>query len=45
MKVSDISNEDWNILRPDYQDELSTMKYVDDDEFEIMLLNSKKERK
>lgn len=41
IAIKDIPDELWNQLRPDYQDELSCMKYIDYDEFNSMLYNSK----
>lgn len=45
IKVSDIPDDEWNSLREDYQDELSCIDYVDEDEYLIMLSISQKFRR
>ena len=44
LAVKDISEEDWTALREDYQDELSCMDSVDEDELEVMLYVSRKRK-
>lgn len=42
MTIKDIPENEWNILREDYKDELLCMNEIDEDEYYVMLENSER---